>query len=254
MSEKELPAGIDPDRLPRHIAVIMDGNGRWATARKRPRIFGHRAGVATVDKIVAFCREIGVEYLTLYSFSEENWSRPADEVGALMGILKEYLVKELNRMLKEGIRFNTIGDIDRLPPFARDAVRDAVERTADRNGMTLTLALSYGARQEIVAATRQLAEEVAAGRLDPAAIDETTLSGRLTTHDMPDPDLLIRTSGELRISNFLLWQSAYSELWFTDKFWPDFDEEDMADAIRDYQKRERRFGKTSAQIDKEGKR
>ncbi len=249
--QDDIPAGIDPARLPRHIAVIMDGNGRWATSRHRPRIFGHRAGVTTVDKIVTFCRKIGVEYLTLYSFSEENWARPADEVGALMGILKEYLKKELARMLREGIRFNTIGDISRLPPFAREAVEEATRETADRTGMTLTLALSYGARQEIVEATRRIAQQVADGALDPTAIDEATVTSRLTTYDMPDPDLMIRTSGERRISNFLLWQSAYSELWFTEKYWPDFNEEDMADAIRDYQKRERRFGKTSAQVDGE---
>ncbi|MBF0171717.1 MAG: di-trans,poly-cis-decaprenylcistransferase, partial [Nitrospinae bacterium] len=220
MAENDSQAGVDRTRLPRHIAVIMDGNGRWAAARRRPRIFGHHAGVATVDRIVTYCRKIGVEYLTLYSFSEENWARPADEVGALMGILKEYLKKELARMLKEGIRFNTIGDLTRLPPFAREAVEDAVARTADRTGMTLTLALSYGARQEIVEAARRIARDVAAGTLAPDAVDEAAFASRLSTAAMPDPDLMIRTSGELRISNFLLWQSAYSELWFTDKFWP----------------------------------
>jgi undecaprenyl diphosphate synthase len=249
MSDTEDPAsGIDPARLPRHIAVIMDGNGRWATRHRRPRIFGHRAGVETVDRIVTFCRELGVAYLTLYSFSAENWGRPKDEVGALMGILKEYLKKELSRMIREGIRFNTIGDIAQLPDFAREAVEEAAERTRDEKGMTLTLALSYGSRQEIVAGVRKIAARIASGELSPDAVDETLLSASLDTAAMPDPDLMIRTSGEQRISNFLLWQSAYSELWFTDKLWPEFTEADMAEAIRSYQRRERRFGKTSAQM------
>jgi len=213
-----------------------------------PRIAGHRAGVKAVDRVVSFCRETGVKYLTLYSFSSENWKRPAEEVGALMGILKEYLEKELARMLKEDIRFNVIGVVDDLPAFARETVLDAMERTKDRKGMTLTLALSYGARDEIKRAAKKIAEAARDGKLAPEAVDDALISSMLDTADMPDPDLLIRTSGEIRLSNFMLWQTAYTELYFTDKLWPDFTGKDVADAITAYRNRERRYGKTTEQI------
>lgn len=239
---------IDLKRLPRHIAIIMDGNGRWASAKKLPRMAGHRAGVKTVDRVVTFCRKIGIEALTLYSFSSENWNRPAEEVSTLMKILKEFLVKELNRMLSEDIRFNTIGDIDALPAFARETIDDVTKRTQNNSGMTLTLALSYGARDEIVRAVRKIAQKVEKGDIKADEISEETITKSLDTFDLPEPDLLIRTSGEYRISNFLLWQTAYTELYFTDSFWPDIFDKDIAEAILSYQKRERRFGMTTQQL------
>ncbi|MBI4665642.1 MAG: isoprenyl transferase [Nitrospinae bacterium] len=248
MTEDGPTAGLDPARLPRHIAIIMDGNGRWARKRFLPRIAGHRAGVKAVDRVVTYCRKIGVEALTLYSFSSENWKRPADEVGALMNILKEYLERELERMLREDIRFNAIGTLDTLPAFAREAVLGAMERTRDNKGMVFTLALSYGSRDEMVRAARNMARAVKEGRLEPESINEDTFSTYLDTAGLPDPDLLIRTSGELRLSNFLLWQTAYTELFFTDKLWPDIGDDDVAEAIAAFGKRERRFGKTTEQV------
>lgn len=245
-------AGIDTTRLPGHVAVIMDGNGRWARKKGLPRVAGHRAGVKTVDRVVTFSRELGIKALTLYSFSFENWRRPRSEISALMGILKKYLAKELPRMMKESIRFNTIGRLDLLPDAAREAVHDASVKTKDNDGMTLTLALSYGSRDEITRAAARLARDVREGLVRPEEIDEEKLSSYLDTRDLPDPDLLIRTSGELRISNFLLWQIAYTELYFTDKLWPDFTAEDMADAIISYQQRERRFGGTAEQAARRG--
>ncbi|MDH5477968.1 MAG: isoprenyl transferase [Nitrospinota bacterium] len=243
-----VPATLDPARLPSHIAIIMDGNGRWAKKQGLPRIEGHRVGVNVVDKVVAHCRSMGIKALTLYSFSSENWKRPKTEVGALMNILKAYVKKELSRMLKENIRFNAIGALENLPDFALDAVREAMESTKNNDGMTLTLALSYGSREEITTAVRRIAQEVREDRLSPTDIDETLISRYLGTSDLPDPDLLIRTSGELRISNFLLWQIAYTELYFTDKLWPQFTTDDVDEAIRSYQSRERRFGLTTGQI------
>ncbi len=246
------PAGskgkIDLERLPSHIAIIMDGNGRWARQKMRPRIYGHHAGVKTVDRVVTYCRKLGIKALTLYSFSSENWSRPPDEVSALMGILHEYLIRELNRMVAEDIRFNTIGSIELLPDFARNAISDVKKKTEGNTGMTLTLALSYGGRDEILRATQKLAQAACRGEIDPSAIDESVFAKALDTSGLPDPDLLIRTSGELRISNFLLWQLAYAEMSFTERLWPDFGEADIEEAILSYQNRERRFGKTTDQI------
>lgn len=248
MTTDDITSKIDKSRLPKHIAIIMDGNGRWAKSRRLPRIAGHRAGVKTVDRIVTYCRELGIKALTLYSFSSENWSRPEDEVGALMKILKEYVVKELNRMLKEDIRLNVIGRFNDIPSFAREAVADAMQKTAENKGMVLNLALSYGARDEITRAVKNIGRDVREGLLHVDDIDENKISSYLDTKDLPDPDLLIRTSGEERISNFMLWQIAYTELYFSEKLWPDFDAQDMAEAILTYQTRERRYGKTTEQL------
>ena len=239
---------IDINSLPKHIAIIMDGNGRWAKKRFLPRIAGHRAGVKTVDRIVTICRKIGIKALTLYSFSEENWSRPKNEINALMEILKRYLKKELDRMLKEDIRFNTIGTIDNLPLSAQKIIQDAKERTKNSKGMVLTLALSYGSRSEIVDAVREIASDIKKNKISVEDITLGLFQSYLYTKDLPEPDLLIRTSGELRISNFLLYQIAYAELYFTDLLWPDFKEDDLLKAVIEFQTRERRFGMTGEQI------
>ena len=239
---------IDLARLPRHIGIIMDGNGRWAKKRFLPRIAGHREGVKAVDRVVAHARRMGVKALTLYSFSLENWSRPREEVDALMSILAEYLERELRRMLREGIRFNAIGHLEDLPSFAQKMVSDAMRDTAEQQGMVLTLALSYGSRREIVDAARALAREAAAGELDPEDIEETDLARHLYTATLPELDLLIRTSGELRLSNYLLWQAAYAELYFTDLYWPDFGEQELEAAVLDFQSRVRKFGLTEEQV------
>ena len=239
---------IDLARLPRHIGIIMDGNGRWAKKRFLPRIAGHREGVKAVDRVVAHARRMGVKALTLYSFSLENWSRPREEVDALMSILAEYLERELRRMLREGIRFNAIGHLEDLPSFAQKMVSDAMRDTAEQQGMVLTLALSYGSRREIVDAARALAREAAAGELDPEDIEETDLARHLYTAALPELDLLIRTSGELRLSNYLLWQAAYAELYFTDLYWPDFGEQELEAAVLDFQSRVRKFGLTEEQV------
>jgi undecaprenyl diphosphate synthase len=249
MDKKELISlGIDPSNIPRHIAIIMDGNGRWAKKKFFPRIAGHQAGVKSVDRIVTACREIGISALTLYSFSIENWKRPANEIEGLMKILYEYLKKELNRMLKEGIRFNTIGNIDDLPDFAQQIIMESKEKTKNNSEMVLTLALSYGGRAEIVNVAKRISVEVKEGSITPDDINESLFDNYLYTHDLPEVDLLIRTSGELRISNFLLWQIAYAELYFTDQLWPNYKEEDLYEAIRAFQARERRFGKTGDQL------
>ena len=242
---------IDINSLPKHIAIIMDGNGRWAKKRFLPRIAGHRAGVKTVDRIVTICRKIGIKALTLYSFSEENWSRPKNEINALMEILKRYLKKELDRMLKEDIRFNTIGTIDNLPLSAQKIIQDAKERTKNSKGMVLTLALSYGSRSEIVDAVREIASDIKKNKISVEDITPGLFQSYLYTKGLPEPDLLIRTSGELRISNFLLYQIAYAELYFTDLLWPDFKEDDLLKAVIEFQARERRFGMTGEQITKE---
>ncbi|MDH5637837.1 MAG: isoprenyl transferase [Nitrospinota bacterium] len=249
-SDKSNQTESTPDQpgLPRHIAIIMDGNGRWAEKRGLSRIEGHRKGAKVVDNVVTCCRQLGIEALTLYSFSTENWKRPKTEVGALMKILKAYITKELGRMLKENIRFNAIGALDNLPDFALEAVREAMDSTKNNDGMAFTLALSYGSREEIAAAARHIAQKVRDNELDPADVDEATLSRYLYTSDLPDPDLLIRTSGELRISNFMLWQIAYTELYFTDKLWPEFTADDVKEAIKSFQTRERRYGLTTGQI------
>ena len=241
---------LNPDRLPRHLAVIMDGNGRWAKQRMLRRIVGHQRGVETVRLIVEECSNLGIGYLTLYAFSSENWLRPKSEVSALMLLLKKYIRSEIPRMMKNNIRFNVIGDRSELPPDVERELADALDQTAANTGMVLTLALSYGSRQEIVRAARQLAGDMVAGRINPDKVDEQLFTSYLFTADIPDPDLLIRTSGEMRISNFLLWQLAYTELYFCDVNWPDFGKKELYRAIHDYQTRERRYGKTSDQLQK----
>jgi undecaprenyl diphosphate synthase len=238
--ESRLLAQIDLDRLPRHIAIIMDGNGRWAKKRRLPRIAGHRAGIRAVRQSVEACARLGVPYLTLYAFSVENWKRPHTEITLLMSLLREYLKKEIAELNRQNIRLSVIGRIHELPkPVQRD-LQTALEKTKQNAGLRLTLALNYGARTELVDAAREL---VALAREDgDVTVDEATLAGHLYTHDLPDPDLLIRTSGEMRLSNFLLWQAAYSELWMTETLWPDFTQADLFQAIIDYQKRERRYG------------
>ncbi|CCJ33492.1 isoprenyl transferase [Caloramator australicus] len=233
---------IDMSNLPQHIAIIMDGNGRWAKKRNLPRTMGHKAGVETIREIVKTCSKIGIKYLTLYAFSTENWKRPQDEVNTLMNLLVEYLRKEVEELDKNNVIINWIGDISKLPLICQEELKRAKEKTKDNNGLTLTLALNYGGRDEIKRAIIKIAKDVNAGKLDVDSIDENTISGYLDTANIPDPDLLIRPSGELRISNFLLWQIAYSELWFSDIYWPDFSSKHLLEAIKDYQKRERRFG------------
>lgn len=233
---------IDKKNLPRHIAIIMDGNGRWAKKRHLPRLLGHRQGAQNVDRITETCAALGIEALTLYSFSTENWKRSQDEISGLMDILYEYLKKKYPKFKKNNIRLNTIGRLDMLPLVARDKLIEVIEKTSSHTGMVLTLALSYGARQEIVDATKKIIGEVKEGRLSLDDIDEEVFSSFLYTKGLPDVDLLIRTSGEMRISNFLLWQLSYAEIIFTKVLWPDFSKEDLYAAIEDYQGRERRFG------------
>ncbi len=239
---------INIERLPKHVAVIMDGNGRWAKERGKPRLFGHRNAIESVKAVNEACSELGIPYVTLYAFSTENWNRPADEVNGLMTLLGQTIKNELNNMLKNNIRLQVIGDIGRLPQVNRDLLNNAIEATKDCTKLTMTVALSYSSRWEITDATRRMAQDVKDGKLQPGDITENTISSYLVTANMPDPELLIRTSGELRISNFLLWQLAYSELYFTNKYWPDFRKDDLYEAIIDYQHRERRFGKISEQI------
>ena len=239
---------IDLTQMPRHIAIIMDGNGRWAKKNSLPRIQGHWEGVKTVDCIVTLCRKLDIEALTLYSFSDENWNRPPAEISALMKILDHYLNKELKRMKDENIRFNTIGQIEELPEEIQTLITNTKNYTRDCNGMTLTLALSYGGRQEILKSVQQIAEKVRTGELRVEDIDYSIFENFLQTKSLPDPDLLIRTSGEIRVSNFLLYQIAYTEFHYTQVLWPEFKEEDLLHAIIDFQKRERRFGMTQEQI------
>jgi undecaprenyl diphosphate synthase len=244
----DLKSQIDLDKLPRHIAIIMDGNGRWAKQHGKPRVFGHRNGVKAVRETTESAAELGVEYLTLYAFSTENWNRPKFEVGALMKLLVETLHKEVDTLHKNDIRLQAIGDIGKLPGKTCQALLEGIERTRNNTRMTLILALNYSARWEIIQAARTLAQKAVAGEMLPGDIDEKALTGALTTQDIPDPELLIRTSGEHRISNFLLWQIAYTELYFTPVFWPDFGKRHLYEAIIDFQHRERRFGKISEQI------
>lgn len=241
-------ASITDHNLPRHIAIIMDGNGRWAKQKGRLRVFGHENGVHTVRTTVENCVKIGIEYLTLYTFSTENWNRPKIEVQTLMKLLVSSLKRELSTFQKNNVRLNTIGDISLLPKKAHKELLEVMEKTKDNTGMTLTLALSYGAREEIKNAVKTIAAKVKNNIISPENIDETIINTHLYTHNLPDVDLLIRTSGEHRISNFLLWQIAYAELYFLDVFWPDFKEEHLVAAIKNYQNRERRFGKTSEQL------
>ncbi|WP_297248974.1 isoprenyl transferase [Prevotella sp.] len=240
---------LDMNRIPEHIAVIMDGNGRWATERGKERSYGHQAGVETVRRITSECTRLGVKYLTLYTFSTENWNRPADEVAALMGLVLTALEDEL--FMKNDVRFQVIGDIDRLPAVVQDKLQETIDHTANNKAMTMTIALSYSSRWEITRAVKNISTLVAEGKLKTEDITEELISRNMTTNFMPDPDLLIRTGGELRISNYLLWQIAYSELYFCDTYWPDFAEEDLHKAIASYQNRQRRFGKTEEQVESE---
>jgi len=237
---------IDKDNLPRHIAIIMDGNGRWANARRLPRIAGHREGVRTVRKITQICGELGIQALTLYTFSSENWKRPVAEVGALMKLLVRSLRKEVSDLMKNNVRFTVIGDINKFDQQIQNELKNAFQKTKNNSGLNLNLALSYGSRQEILYATRKLVEKVTLGEIAIKDISEGLFSQMLHTKDLSDPDLLIRTGGEFRVSNFLLWQIAYTEIHITDLYWPEFDKQDLMNAIYDYQNRERRFGKISA--------
>jgi undecaprenyl diphosphate synthase len=241
-SERELLDEIDLARLPRHIAVIMDGTGRWAKQRGFPRVEGHRAGIASVREVVETCARLELDALTLYAFSVENWKRPRFEIVTLMSLLKEYLNKELANLLKNDIRFRVVGRMNELDASVQKELSRGLAATSSCRGMTFNIALNYGGRTEIVDACRSLAGDVAAGRLTPEQIDEETLGSRLGTAGVPDPDLLIRTSGEMRVSNFLLWQIAYSEIWVTPTLWPDFRKRHLFEAILDFQKRERRYG------------
>jgi undecaprenyl diphosphate synthase len=242
-------ANLDHRRLPRHVAIIMDGNGRWAKRLGLRRIRGHVEGAESVRVVLRLARRLGIEYLTLYTFSEENWQRPPLEIRALMSLLLRYLRQELKEMRQNQIHLRTIGDLKRLPENVRQELIRAEEATREGARMTLVLALSYGGRSEIVRAARSLAEDLAAGRLRPEDINQESLARRLYTDDIPDPDLLIRTSGEYRLSNFLLWQTAYTELYFTDTLWPDFRQEEFIKALLEYQQRDRRFGLTQEQVE-----
>lgn len=246
---------LDMTRIPEHIAIIMDGNGRWAAEKNKPRSFGHQAGVDAVRRITSECVRLGVKYLTLYTFSTENWNRPADEVSALMGLVLSSLEDEI--FMKNNVRFRVIGDIKRLPKEVQDKLDQTMEHTINNNAMTMVVALSYSSRWEITKAVRDIVNEATdkcvAGQIDKSVVEkmitEETISKHLETSFMPDPDLLIRTGGELRISNYMLWQIAYSELYFCDTYWPDFGEKDLQEAILSYQSRQRRFGKTEEQVE-----
>ena len=248
MEKTDLKAQIDRNRLPRHIAVIMDGNGRWAKKKGQPRVFGHRNGVKAVRETTEAAAELGVEYLTLYAFSTENWGRPKLEVRALMTLLVETIHREVNTLMENNIRLHAIGDLSKLPQKSYQALQEGIAQTKNNTRSTLVLALNYSAKWEIMQAVKGIAQQVRAGQLEPDHISETDFANALATKGMPDPELLIRTSGETRLSNFLLWQVAYSELYFTPTFWPDFRKEHFYQAIIDYQRRERRFGKTSEQV------
>ncbi|WP_338032317.1 isoprenyl transferase [Desulfobulbus rhabdoformis] len=234
--------------IPRHVAIIMDGNGRWAQERHRPRLFGHKAGADTVREIVEVARKLGIGYLTLYAFSTENWKRPEGEVSGLMGILKNYLQSELRSMLKNDIRLNCIGQMQKLPADVQEILKKSIAETRSCTGMTLNLALNYGGRAEMVEAITRIGHDCRNGTLDPGAISEAVISEHLFTAGQPDPDLLIRTGGENRLSNFLLWQASYAELYFTEVKWPDFHQEAFLAALNSYSQRQRRFGQTGAQV------
>ena len=239
---------IDKNRLPRHVAIIMDGNGRWAKAKGKDRSFGHQEGVVSVRKIMDAVTQLGLKYLTLYTFSTENWNRPEEEVQALMSLLVSAIHRETPDMMKKNVRLTPIGDLSRLREDAYNTLQECIDTTSANTGTPLVLALSYSSRWEITRAARQLAQEVLEQKINPNDITEAMVSDHLTTKNIPDPDLLIRTGGEKRISNFLLWQLSYAEFFFTDVFWPDFREEELYEAILYYQQRERRFGKTSEQL------
>lgn len=239
---------LDLDRLPQHVAIIMDGNGRWARQRARERSDGHAEGVNSVNRITRFSSDLGIKYLTLYAFSTENWNRPQAEVDTLMHLIGWTIRKETPELKANNVKIHILGETDRLPAEVRESLLEGVRETADCTGLNLLLCLSYSSRWEITRTAREIAEMAINGKLDPASIDEKTICDHLSTRSIPDPDLLIRTGGEQRISNFLLWQIAYSELYFTDVLWPDFDNSAYLDALIDYQSRERRFGKTSDQV------
>lgn len=239
---------INMERLPRHVAIIMDGNGRWAKEKGKMRVFGHQNGVQAVRDTIEGAVEIGIPYITLYAFSTENWSRPKLEVAALMELLVATISKETKTLMENNVRLNAIGDLNQLPSKCRRQLEEAIEKTTANKRCTLTLALSYSSRWEITEAAKSLAESVKKGEISVEDINEAMFSSRLTTAGMPDPELMIRTSGEYRISNYLLWQLAYAELYFTPKLWPDFRRDDLFEAVIDFQKRERRFGKTSEQL------
>ena len=239
---------LDENKMPSHLAIIMDGNGRWAKKQGKLRVFGHENGVKTVRATVENCVKLKLKYLTLYTFSTENWKRPKIEIDTLMKLLVSSLKKELKTFSENNIRLNAIGDIESLPKKANKELKEVMEKTRENTGMTLTLALSYGAREELKSAVKQISAKVKNNIISIENIDETIINSHLYTHDLPDVDLLIRTSGEHRISNFLLWQIAYAELYFVEVFWPDFSSQHLAEAIKSYQNRERRFGKTSEQL------
>jgi len=247
---KDLKAQIAKNNIPNHIAIIMDGNGRWAKQKGRPRIFGHKNGVTSVRQVIEGCAEIGVNYLTLYTFSTENWNRPKLEVKTLIALLVSSLKKELKTLQKNNIKLNTIGNIQNLPKKAQIELSEVIEKTKNNSTLTLTLALSYGSREEIVNVIKNISKKVVNNQLNLEEIDEKIINNHLYTFSLPDVDFMIRTSGEKRISNFLLWQIAYAELYFTDTLWPDFRKDNLFNAILEYQSRERRFGKTSEQIEK----
>lgn len=239
---------IDPDRLPTHVAIIMDGNGRWAQARGLDRSAGHVEGVNTVRRITELASDIGIRYLTLYTFSTENWNRPRIEVDALMHLIAVAIERETPDLIRNNVRLSIIGDFERVPNEARDRLQACLDATSSCTGLVMNLAISYSSRWEITHAVRRIAREVSAGKLSPDEITDDTIASHLTTASMPDPDLLIRTGGDMRVSNFLLWQIAYSEIVVTDTYWPDYSNEEFIGAIRQYQSRERRFGKTSEQV------
>jgi len=244
----EMKETIDRNNIPKHIAVIMDGNGRWAKQKGAMRIFGHRNAIQAVREAIEGSGELGVNYLTLFSFSTENWSRPKEEVDALMDLLVQTIVAETGLMMKENVRLNAIGDLESLPKSTYDKLIEVMQQTSANTGLTVNLALSYSGQWELTKAAQRIAQKVSEGKLSPGEITQQTLADHLDTAGIPDPELMIRTSGEYRISNFLLWQLAYTELYFSDVLWPDFRKEHLFAAIEDYQKRERRFGKTGEQV------
>ena len=245
---------IDPTRIPRHVAIIMDGNGRWAKKQGKARSFGHERGVDTVREITEIASELGVGYLTLYTFSTENWNRPQEEVDLLMNLVVTAIEQQTPDLIKNNVRLTTIGDTARMPEYARERLMRCIDDTSHCTGLVLCLALSYSSRWEIVEACRKIAAKVAEGKIAPDDINDDTLSGAMATAQMPDPDLLIRTGGDIRVSNYLLWQIAYSELYFSNKYWPEFTKDDFVEAIADFQSRERRYGKTSEQISENSKK
>jgi undecaprenyl diphosphate synthase len=248
LSESELTAKLEQELLPKHVAVIMDGNGRWAELRGLPRIAGHREGINSVREMISQCLELGIQALTIYAFSQENWNRPSQEINALMGLLEHYLSTERDKLIEQQVRFRAIGRLELLPESAQHWVRTTEKETAHLDKLALTVALSYGGRAEIVDAVKGLLRDTSTGTVHPDRIDETLFQRYLSTHPLPDPDLLIRTSGETRISNFLLWQLAYTELYFTSTLWPDFRRREFLLALIEYQRRERRFGRVLSTV------